>query len=160
MRLLRRFLTLPSVQPLPAGVTADKAALLGLVALMANVNAYAQTRADVTTAGTDSTLTAAQAMAGTLFLAAGASGGFTITLPTTKALITAFGNTIPLDGSFSKQLTIVNVAVGQTGTLTIGDASTTITGTATIATDTTRRFLLTVTSASTVTIQNLGSASL
>lgn len=160
MRLFRRFLSLPSVQPLPSGVTADKSALFSLIALMANVNAYAQTRADVTTAGTDSTLTAAQAIAGSLFLASGASGGFTITLPTTKALITAFGPTIPVDGTFSKLITITNVGVGQTGTLTAGDASTTITGTATIATNTSRTFVLTINTASTVTLQNTGTRAL
>lgn len=159
--LLRRYLCLGTVGPgVPPGMVADKSAIYGLIALLSNINAYSQTRADVTTAGTDSTLTAAQAIAGSLFLAAGASGGFTITLPSTKSIIAAFGPTIPTDGTFSKIITITNVAVGQTGTLTAGDGSTTITGTATIATNTSRRFVLTINSASTVTFQNTGSSSL
>jgi hypothetical protein len=105
-------------------------------------------------------LTAAQAVAGVLVLAAGASGGFTLTLPSTAAIITALGPTIPTDGSFSKLVRIKNDSVGQTGTLTAGDASTTITGTATIATAVTRQYLLTVTGPTTVTYENLGGISL
>lgn len=156
------FLTLGTITPFPSGITADGSALFGLMEFWANANAYAQTLSRVTTAGTNSTLTGAQAVAGALILAAGATGGFTITLPTTAAIITALGgiNTIPIDGSFSKVIQIKNNAVGQTGTLTIGDSSTTITGTATIATNTVREFLLTVTSATTVTYENFGSAGL
>lgn len=149
-----------TVQAVPAGVTPDKAALFSLIALMANVNAYAQTLATVITAGTNSTLTAAQALAGCVRFTSGASGGWTATLPTTKALITALGPTIPVDGTFAKRISFLNDGVGQTGTLTAGDASTTITGTATFLTDTRRDYMMTVTSASTITFQNLGSAAI
>lgn len=160
MNILRSFLRLGVLQPVAPGMTPDKAADFGLIALMANANAYSQSEEAVTTAGTAVDVTAAQALAGVLIMAAGASGGFTIDLPATSVLLSALGPTIPVDGSFSKRITIVNDNVGQTGTLTAGDASTTVTGTATIATDTARTFILTVTSATTITITNIGSASL
>ena len=83
-----------------------------------------------------------------------------MTLPSTKAIISALGPTIATDGSYGQPFSILNDGVGQTGTLTAGDASTTITGTATALTDTRRDFFLTVTSASTITIQNMGSAAI
>lgn len=159
---LVNFLTLGTITPFPAGMTSDGSANFGLLEFWANANTYAQTLSRVTTAGTNSTLTGAQAVAGALILAAGATGGFTITLPSTAAILSAMGgiNTIPTDGSFSCLIDIKNNAVGQTGTLTAGDSSTTITGTATIATNTTRTFLLTVTSATTVTYENMGTKNL
>ena len=157
---IARFFSLPVWLQLPRGLVADTQGMWGLMALISNVNAGAPTQANVTTAGTDSALTAAEAVAGTLILATGASGAFTITLPSTAAIIAALGPTIPTDGTFSKIVRIKNDSVGQTGTLTAGDASTTITGTATIATATTRTFLLTVDTSTTVTFENLGSASL
>lgn len=151
------FLRLRVILALPGGITADAAGAWGYFAMLANVNAYAQRIFTIVTAGTNSTLTAAQAIAGSLRLTAGASGGYTITLPSTVAILAALGPTIPTDGSFTKVINILNDNVGQTGTLTVGDASTTITGTATIATNTRRQFTLTVTSPTTVTFQNFGS---
>jgi len=149
-----------SIVVIPPGITPDSSANWGLHALQSNVNNYSETKQNVTTAGTNSTLTAAQALCGALFLNSGASGGFTITLPATSALIAALGPTVPMDGSYSEPLWITNNNVGQTGTVTAGDASTTLTGTMTIATNTTRKFLLTVTSPTAVTIQNQGSLTL
>jgi len=149
-----------SIVQIPPGITPDNSANWGLHALQSNVNNYSETKQTVVTAGTNSTLTAAQALCGALFLSAGASGGFTITLPSTASLIAALGPTIPTDGSYSEPLWITNNGVGQTGTLTVGDASTTLTGTMTIATNTTRKFLMTVTAPLTITIQNQGSLSL
>lgn len=160
LNLILRFLRLDVVFAIPAGITADSQGEWGLFGLMSNVNAVNATEANVTTAGTNSTLTGAQAISGALILAAGASGGFTITLPSTADIITALGPTVPTDGTFSKILRIKNDGVGQTGTLTAGDGSTTVTGTATIATNTTRTFLLTVTNGSALVIENLGSMSL
>ena len=149
-----------TIQALPAGMTSDKSAVFGLIALMANANAYSQTLSTITTAGTNSTLTTAQALSGVVRFTSGASGGWTATLPTTKALIAALGPTIPTDGTFAKRISFLNDNVGQTGTLTAGDASTTITGTATFLTDTRRDYIMTVTSSSTITFQNLGSAAI
>lgn len=149
------------VQPLPAGIIPDPAANFGLTALLGNMVKYAAREiAAVTTAGTASVLTAAQAHRSVIRLDTGASGGFTLTLPATTAIISALGPSIPTDGTFSKRVRIVNNNVGQTGTLTAGDASTTITGTATIATNTAREFLLTVLSPTTLSYENLGSATL
>lgn len=142
------------------GLVADRSSNYGGQAAIANANNYTEERIAITTAGTSSTLTATQVLGGSIILAAGASGGFTITLPSTASLIAAMGPTMLTDGSFSMWLRIKNDGVGQTGTLTVGDASTTLNGTATIATNTTRSFLLTVASATTLTIDNFGSMSL
>ena len=149
-----------TILKLPAGLTADAQANFGLIGALSNMNVYSETRTPITTAGTNSTLTAAQLIAGAIILAAGASGGFTITLPSTAAIISAMGPAMPTDGSFTNLIYIKNDGVGQTGTVTAGDASTTLNGTMTIATNTTRTFLLTVTSATAITIDNLGSMSL
>jgi len=87
-------------------------------------------------------------------------GCWTITLPSTKAIIAILGPTIPTDGTYGQMFSILNDGVGQTATLTAGDASTTITGTATALTDTRRDFFLMVTAPTTVTYFNLGSAAI
>ncbi len=148
------------IQPFPSGMTVDKSANFGIFGMWSNLNAYAKHSQAITTAGTNSTLTAAQAIANLLVMAAGASGGFTITLPSTAAIITALGPTIPTDSTFTKFIWIKNDTIGQTGTLTAGDASTTITGVATIATATSRLYALTVTGTGTVTYENVGTVSL
>lgn len=145
---------------LPGGMTADRASAFGLEGLQSNANAYSENLVTIATAGTNTAVTAAQLALGAFRLTAGASGGYTITLPSTAAIIAALGPTIPVDGTFTKRITIINDGVGQTGTLTAGDASTTITGTATIATNTVREYLMTVTAAGTVTFQNAGSKAL
>lgn len=149
-----------ALQPLPAGLVPDKSANWALHALHANANNYAESTSAVTTAGTNSTLTTAQLLAGMTILNAGASGGFTITLPSTAAIIAALGPTVPTDGTYAEPIHILNNSVGQTGTITAGDASTTLTGTMTCATATTRKLMLTVNSPTTITIQNCGSWSL
>ena len=149
-----------TILAMPAGITADKSADWGLLGALNNLNVHAEERTPITTAGTSTTLTVAQFLGNVIILAAGASGGFTINMPSTASIIGGMGNSIPTDGTFSMTLRIKNDAVGQTGTLTVGDASTTLNGTATIATNTTRTFLVTVTSATTLTVDNLGSMSL
>jgi len=158
-RLLRRFLTLPALWRVP-GLVADNAADFGLLGLANNADLWCNHIEQITTAGTNSTLTAAQSRRSIIYLNSGASGGFTITLPATSAILSAFGGTVFTDGTFAKPLWIVNNNVGQTGTLTAGDASTTITGTATIATNTCRMFVVQVATASTLTYFNCGSMSL
>lgn len=144
----------------PAGVVPDKNALYGLIGFMSNANNYAESIAPVTTAGTSVTLTVAQTLAGFTQLNSGASGGFTINLPATSAIIAALGPSIPTDGTFSMSVSMANNNVGQTGTLTAGDASTTVTGTATVATNTTRQFIMNVASPTTLTFTNVGSKGL
>ncbi len=149
-----------AIFPLPKGITPDASAGFGVFGALSNANNYSETYTSVTTAGTNSALTGFQALSGGLFLQSGASGGFTITLPSTTALLAQLGPTIPTDGSYSEPLWITNNGVGQTGTVTAGDSSTTLSGTMTIATNTTRKFLLNVTSPTTITIYNQGSLSL
>ena len=149
-----------AIVKIPPGLAPDAQANWGLHALQSNINNYSETYSTVASTGTSMTLTTTQALSGALFITSGASGGFTINLPSTSNLIAALGSTIQTDGSYSAPIWITNSNVGQTGTLTAGDASTTVSGTATIATNTTRKFILNVTAATTITITNQGSLSL
>lgn len=158
---LLSFFGINIVQTYPSGITKDKSANFGLMGMWANLNLYSTRAIEVvTTAGTNSLLTATQSHRSVLRFDSGASGGFTITLPATADIIAILGPTIPTDGTFSKIVLMKNNGVGQTGTLTAGDGSTTLTGTMTIATNTTRIFLLTVLSGTTISYENLGSVSL
>lgn len=145
--------------PIPLGITPDSQAMGGLFGLMQNVNKSAQTMNSTSSAGTAITLTAAQMNCGLLQINTGASAGFTITTPTASGIIADFGPTIPLDGTFQKNIDIVNNNVGQTGTLT-GGSGVTIVGTATIATNTKRSFQMNVLNSTAVSITNIGSLSL
>lgn len=156
---LLRFFTPAVIMSVPPGIVADRSGVFNLFGLMQNLNSYAQGLVTITTAGTNSTLTAVQTLIGVTRLTAGASGGFTITLPSTVALLAQLGPTIPIDGSFSKVISFMNDNVAQTGTVTVGDASTTITGTATVATNIRRFYMLNVpVGGTTITLQNLGTA--
>lgn len=145
---------------IPSGITPDNSGFGGLYGFAQAVNNYAESLSSITTAGTNTTLTAAQVVVGVTKLNAGASGGFTITLPSTASIIAALGMTIPMDGTYCEPVSIENNNVGQTGTVTAGDASTTLTGTMTIATNTRRLFILCVASATAITIENIGSLAL
>lgn len=145
----------------PAGLVADKSSMWGLNALLANINQYAlMPRPAIATSGTAVALTGPQFTGGVVLLTAGASGAFTINLPSTAQIIAALGASIPTDGTYGEPIFVQNNGIGQTGTLTVGDASTTTSGTMTIATNTTRVFLMTVTSPSTISITNVGSLTL
>jgi hypothetical protein len=142
-----------TVQALPPGEVADKSALFGLTALMSNMNALAEGLSTIVTAGTNTLLTTAQLLSKNIVLTSGASGGFTITLPATSAIISALGPTIPTDGTFYFPLYISNQGVGQTGTLTAGDSSTTVSATEnTIATNVSGKWMVQVATATTLTI--------
>lgn len=132
MRLLRRFLGLAAIQPIPSGMTPAGASDFSLMALMQNVNAYSEEYVSVTTAGTNTTLTAAQLLAKNVLLATGASGDFTLTLPTTARIIDALGPTLPRNGAFYFPLYVANNTT-HVATLTAGDASTTFSGSALMA---------------------------
>lgn len=114
-----------------------------------------------TGAGAAATILATVFPCGTMDLQPGATGGFTLTLPSTASILARYPNTIPLDGGYNVEIDILNDAVGQTATLTAGDASTTIVGTATIATNTTRTYLVNINvGAGTMTWINKGTKSL
>jgi hypothetical protein len=157
-RRFRRLFTLPGMWSSP--FTPDSAALWGLIGGMANTNVALNHLEQITTAGTNTTLTATQCRRLVLYLNSGASAGFTITLPSTSAILAAFGPTIITDGTQGFLRLIVNNGVGQIGTLTAGDASTTLTGTMTIATNTARLFMCMITAPTTLTYFNCGSMSL
>jgi hypothetical protein len=159
MRLLRRALLLPTLAPTPPGITPDPAADFGFFQLRTNTNTYCGHLEVIATSGTSVTLTAAQTRRNVIRFTTGASGGYAINLPATSAILSAWnqGNQVLVtDGTFGKYFAIMNDGVGQVGTLTAGDASTTITGTATIANNVTRWYFVMVTSATTLTYFNIG----
>jgi hypothetical protein len=161
MNRIRKFLRLDTLGGLlQSGIVPDKSAMFGMFAVLNNAGAYCGHLETITTAGTNTTLTASQCRRRVIRLESGASGGFTITLPSTSAIISALGSTMITDGTYGQPFMILNDSVGQTGTLTAGDASTTITGTATITTATTRYYFMMLTSATTITYFNVGSLTL
>lgn len=141
----------------------DNVALFGVGGRVRNISAMVdKSLVTVSTGtGTAAIVPASAFPAGTWDLQPGATGGFTLTLPSTAAILAAYPNTIPQQGSFNVEIDILNDAVGQTATLTAGDASTTILGTATIANNVCRRYLVNLNvGAKTTTWINKGAASL
>jgi hypothetical protein len=138
---------------------ADIGSNFGLQALQNNANAasFGAVSQLATTTANAVVVTPAMLLTGVINMTAGANGGFTITLPTTAQILSVLGPTIAYDGTFGKLLEFINVAIGQTGTVTAGDASTTVTGTATIATNTVREMLLNINAGGLVVVTNLGS---
>lgn len=104
------------------------------------------------TAGSTGTLAAGQ-MEGSAYCVLGVSGGSTPTYTTrTAAQIIAGVPNWPVGGSYT--LRVINTNSG-TATLSAG-SGVTITGTATLATNTSRDFLVTYTGAGAVTLQSIG----
>src|SRR5262249_356727 len=126
-----------------------------LQAFMSNANAYSQQMASYATAANVAIL-AADVVDGIIQLNAGAGAGYTATLPATDQILGALGASVPQDASFTKITRIVNKNSGQTATLTAGDGKTSITGTATVATNTVRDFAMRVGPGSTLNFTNLG----
>jgi hypothetical protein len=160
MNKLRSFLRLGTLWSIPPGLVPDKTAMFGLMAGMNNANAYCGHLEVIVSSGTDVPVTATQARRRILRLTSGASGAFTITLPSTVSIINSLGATLLTNNTYGQAFSILNDGIGQTGTLTAGDASTTITGTATIATNTRRDFFVMITAAGTLTYFNIGSAAI
>jgi hypothetical protein len=99
----------------------------------------------VTTLGTAAaTLTGTQ-MVGTLLIQA-AAGAQTLTLPATTAIISALGSIVGASADLVYQNTTANAV-----TVTVGDANTTLVGSATV-TNTISRFLVVVLSSTTVAV--------
>jgi hypothetical protein len=147
-----KFLTLGVLFPFPSGMTPDPAANFGLEGLHNAANVYSEGLSTIVTAGTNSTLTIAQLLSKNIVLTAGASGGFTLTLPATKAIFGALGP-VPTDGTFFFPLYISNQGVGQTMTLTAGDASTTVSSTEnTLATTIAGKWMVQVATATTLQV--------
>lgn len=144
-------------------ITPDPSANFGLEAMNHNLNMYAMSALlTISTASTTSaTLTALQligtfvgGMSGIIKLSGSAGSGFTLTTDTAADIISQFGPTVNMDGSFSI-VRRFQAAVGQTVTVA-GGTGVTITGTATIADGAWRDYLVTVASPTTVTFTNMG----
>jgi hypothetical protein len=116
-------------------IVTDNSSDFGKDGQLRNINAMVSQAIVCLSTGssTAATVPAAAFPAGVWDLQAGASGDFTLTLPTTAALLAAYPNTIPADGQFNFSIDIINDTTTHTATLTAGDSSTTIVGTATIA---------------------------
>jgi len=159
-----------TIASLPLGLTGvDPSANFGLFGLWHNVNNAAGSRVDViTTTANAIVLSAMDSRNGWIVVssAAGATAGWTLTLASTADIISVFaplGRSQVAAGSlaatqtvpFTKLMGVKNLHA-QTATLTAGDGSTTITGTATIAQNTTRLFIMTFPTATTILIESLG----
>lgn len=147
------------VMPLPGGMVADSAANFGLLALMANLSALDwDVQAVVGGSATTINLTGAQFGGNVIDYSGSPGGGVTMNTPTLAAILGAMPPTIPAVG-FNFPLLIINDAAGQTATVTSGGTGVTVVGTATIATNTVRLFIVNVTPTS-VTLVNCGGWSL
>ena len=114
------------IVPIPPGMRPSSPSDFSLQALTQNTNVYAEKSTTIVTAGTNVALTVTQVLAKNIVLKPGASGPFTITLPSTSTILDALGPTMPLDGSFFFELSIFNSGTGQPGTLTPSDSSTSL----------------------------------
>src|SRR5579872_2866112 len=122
-----------AILPQPGQRRPDVSDGYGLDALVSNNNNYSVNALVLTQSGTNITLTGAQVFAGVVRLTGAAAGDFTVTLPPTSQLIDALGPTIARNGTFAVPISIQNEDASFNLTLTAGDASTTINGTATVA---------------------------
>lgn len=151
-----------AIASIPGGIAADNVGMWGLYGLWQNVNNYAEAISTNSTGSGNVTLTAAQTLAGFTNLTGSQSGGFNVVLPTAAAIITALGSTVPQDGSFSMPIHVVNNGSSQTATVSNSADSSNITlsGTMTVSNNATRKFILRVTSPTTISLTNVGSWSL
>lgn len=149
------------VYQVPAGIVADNSAMLGLIGGLFNVNEAedADIFCLVGGASTALTLTGTQFANQVIDYSGSAGSGVAVTTPTAAQIIAAFPSTIPATG-YNIKWWFLNDSSGQTVTLTAG-SGVTIVGTATIATATTRMFIVNINrGAGTVTLINVGSMSL
>lgn len=141
----------------PKGMTPDISSDWGQFALMQTANNYSQNPITILSNATSNVLTATQVVGNGLLLRTGAPGGaVSDQLPTAVAMIGIMKGpvNIPLDGTYSEPLRILNFT-GQTITLTT-NTGLTLSGTMTIADGTFRDFMLTPTTATAITVQNVG----
>lgn len=145
-----------------SGLTPDNTAANGMIGFMANAKAAGDHSIVAIAIGssTTPTLTAAQFVQNIWDISGSPGGGVTLTTPTAAQIIAALPPCIPKDGTFNFEIQCLNDALAQTATVT-GGANVTVLGTATVATNTNRRFAVSVNvGAGTVTMMNLGSVSL
>jgi hypothetical protein len=143
-------------------LTPDNSSNFGMSGYMANANQMYAPGVVAVAIGSSTTpvLTAAQFIQGVWDVSGSPGGGFTLTTPAAAQIIGALPTTIPQDGQFNFRIYCLNDSTGQTATVTAG-SGVTVSGTATVATATVREFNVNVNVlAGTVTLLNLGSASL
>lgn len=166
-RLIREFFrpqaqttALPSsVFKVPAGIVADGTGMWGLFGLMANMDSIDWDMIPLVSSAAAITLTGAQFYNNVITHSGSPAGGVTVTTPTAAQIIAGMPNTIPGDG-YNFPWFYMNDALAQTVTLAAG-SGVTIVGNLTIATNTTRHFLVAVNvNAGTVTIVNMGTVNL
>lgn len=166
LAVLAKFFALPAasasgrVVVVPGGIVPDNVGMWGLWGAVQNLDqAAAIGFTSVASSATSVTATAAGVAGGILNRTGSPGGGVAETTPTAAQIIAALPNTIPLDGTFQYVMRYINNGLGQTVTWTAG-SGVTVTGTATMATNTWRDFLVTVDSASAVTFTNIGAGTL
>lgn len=134
---------LGNVFRVPAGIVADNVGMWGLFGLMQNMDALDYDIVAVPIGSSVAvTLTGAQLIAGITDISGSPGAGVAMTTPTAAQIIAALPNTIPGDG-INLSIYIMNDGTGQTITLS-GGTGVTINGTATIATNTCRQFIVNV----------------
>jgi hypothetical protein len=152
---LKAFFRPEILAPLPRGVVADNSSELGLLGLWQNANNAAPGLGSVASAGVAITLIPAQLLAGTVQLNAGNAGAFTVTLPSTGAIIAALGPTVALDGSYFEEVNFLNNS-GALATLVAADGGTAIVGAPTIASNVCRTYMMQILGSSTLSLSNMG----
>jgi len=150
-----------SLYQVPAGMVADPSAELGLLQGLLNVNEAEDADIFALVGGTATaiTLTGAQFANQIVDYSGSPGGGVAVTVPTAAQIIAALPPGIPSDG-YSFKWWFLNDSAGQTVTIT-ANTGVTLVGTMTVATATTRMFVVNVNrGAGTVNIVNIGSMSL
>lgn len=156
----------------------DQSSPIGWQGILFALNKYTDGAEVVLASATPTPITSAQLIPGVISIGGVQGGGYNIQLPTVALLVASLRSTltasgaiqvvttlvanrgyIPCDGTFAKRISIINDGTTQIGTV-ITAAGWTLTGTMTIATDTRRDFLLTISSPTAAILRNLGSSAL
>lgn len=145
----------------PDGIKVDGPSL-NIYSLRLAVRSIMLALQSVTTIGAQ-TLTGAQLAQGCINYTGTFVGGAAITLDTVANILSQLGMQTPTDGGFGREICIVNNGTGQTLTLTgngTASAGVTVSGTATIANNTCRRFMMVITGPTTIVLTNVGTSAL
>lgn len=149
-----------SIQPVPAGIQPDNQGFAGFFGMLANLDAIDwDFLALIGGSATTITLTGAQFFQNVIDYSGSPAGAVTVTTPTATQIITAMPPTIPANG-YNFPWDFINDGSGQTVTL-VGGTNVTVQGTATIANNTCREYIIAVNvQLGTVNIINMGSKTL
>ena len=159
LKFIKRWL-FPGALQLPSGRTPDPSSSFGHDAAIALLSSQVQLAVTFATgASTANTLTAASLVTNGVILRTGSPGaGVTDTTDTAVNIISAMGGgvpaIVPLNGTYGEVFRLVNTT-GQAITVA-GGTGVTVSGTATVANNAWRDFIMSPTSASTLTMTNIG----